>query len=193
MNKICFATNNKGKIAEVKSLLQNKFEIVSLQDIGCVDELPETGSTIEENSLQKAKYVFDNYKVACFADDSGLEIDALLGLPGVDSAHYAGSRDNDKNIALVLENLKPFSNKSANFKTVITYYSSNCVCAFEGLVYGKIIDKPIGNQGFGYDPIFVPNGYNVTFGEMMQTEKNIISHRAIATKKLIAFLEKNNF
>lgn len=189
MIKICFATNNKNKIAEVKSILAGRYHIVCLDEIGCTEELPETGTTIAENSLQKAKFVFDNYKIACFADDSGLEIDCLQGQPGVDSAHYSGSRDNEKNIDLVLKNITNFENRNANFKTVISYVSETTAQSFEGIIFGKINSQKAGSQGFGYDPIFVPNGYKTTFAEMAQAEKNTISHRAIAVQKLISFLE----
>ena len=187
--KICFATNNQHKIEEISRLLAHSTQILSLKDIGCIEELPETGDTIQANSLQKAHYVFEKYNVSCFADDSGLEIDALDGKPGVDSAHYGGTRDAKANIDLVIRQLSNKTNRSANFKTVITLAHEGKFTQFEGIIKGAITLEMKGNSGFGYDPIFIPEGYNQTFAEMPLELKNSISHRALATKKLINFLE----
>lgn len=197
--KICFATNNAKKIEEVKAALPSTVELVSLKEIGCTEELPETTPTIEGNSEQKAMYVYQNYATNCFADDTGLEIEALNGEPGVYSAMYAdevvGSyRDAKENMNLVLKNLKEKekegnTNRNAQFKTVFTLVLEGKKYAFEGIIKGKIIEEAQGKDGFGYDPIFVPNGYQKTFAQMSLTEKNTISHRAIATRKLVEFLK----
>ncbi len=185
---LCFATNNQHKIEEVSRLLGNNLKIKSLQAIGCYEELLENQSTIEGNSLQKAKYVFEKYGMPCFADDSGLEIDALNGEPGVHSAYYSGSRDFDSNIALVLKKLNGISQRKAQFKTVITLISANIQQQFEGVLRGTIIFEKKGTNGFGYDPIFMPDGYNATLAEFTIDEKNKISHRSVAWKALINFL-----
>lgn len=185
---LCFATNNQHKIEEVSRLLGNNLKIKSLQAIGCYEELLENQSTIEGNSLQKAKYVFEKYGMPCFADDSGLEIDALNGEPGVHSAYYSGSRDFDSNIALVLKKLNGISQRKAQFKTVITLISANIQQQFEGVLRGTIIFEKKGTNGFGYDPIFMPDGYNKTLAEFTIDEKNKISHRSVAWKALINFL-----
>lgn len=200
--KICFATNNSKKIEEVKAALPSTIQLVSLKEIGCTEEIPETTPTIEGNSEQKAMYVYQNYNTNCFADDTGLEIEALNGEPGVFSAMYAdkivGSyRDSIANMSLVLQNLnkqaqKGNTNRNAQFKTVFTLVLDGQKHQFEGIIKGKIIDVPLGKDGFGYDPIFVPNGYDKTFAQMPLSEKNKISHRAIATRKLTEFLNKLN-
>jgi len=200
--KICFATNNSKKIEEVTAALPPTIQLVSLKEINCTEEIPETTPTIEGNSEQKAMYVYQNYNTNCFADDTGIEIEALNGEPGVSSAMYAdemmGSyRDSTANMSLVLQNLnkqtkKGNSNRNAQFKTVFTLVLDGQKHQFEGIIKGKIIDVPLGKDGFGYDPIFVPNGYDKTFAQMSLSEKNKISHRAIATKKLIDFLNKLN-
>lgn len=188
--KICLATNNKGKIAELKSLLPSKFELVSLQDINCLGDLPETGFTFAANAAEKANYVFKNYHINAIADDSGLEVEALGGEPGVFSARYAGEHGNDKmNITLLLQNLSKENNRKAFFKTVISLIINNSHVQFEGKVEGNIINEIRGENGFGYDPVFIPKGFDKTFAEMTIEEKNLISHRAVATKKLIAYLE----
>ncbi len=187
--KICFATNNANKLREIREILPSQFEIVGLKDIGCLEDIPETSTTIEGNSILKANYVFENYGIACFADDSGLEIDALNGAPGVLSARYAGpQRSNKDNIDLVLSNLSSSNNRDARFKTVITYKSSDSEIQFEGIIDGEITDDIFGEGGFGYDPIFRPKGYNKTFAEMGAAQKNKISHRGIAVRKLHRFL-----
>ncbi len=189
---ICFATNNANKLKEARELL-SQYEVVGLKDIGCHEDIPETADTIEGNSLLKAKYVFENYHIACFADDTGLEVDALGGEPGVYSARYAGKHhDSEANMKKLLENLQPESNRSAQFKTVITYHSGTDIVQFEGIVRGRITLEPSGNKGFGYDPVFTPEGYQQTFAEMSSSEKNAISHRGIALNQLISHLNNIN-
>lgn len=190
--KICFATNNHHKIAEVQAIVGEKFELVSLAEIGCLEELPETGNTLEENSAQKAEYVWQKYQIPCFADDSGLEVESLANAPGVYSARYAGLPKNDeKNIALLLQNLQNKPNRKAQFRTCITLITAKGKWQFEGIVKGEILEEKRGSQGFGYDPVFLPEGYEQTFAEMNMQDKNAISHRAIAVKKLADFLEAN--
>ncbi|MFN3316338.1 MAG: non-canonical purine NTP diphosphatase [Raineya sp.] len=189
--KICFATNNINKIKEVQGILGEAFELVSLEEIGCAEELPETKNTIPENSAQKAEYVWEKFGVACFADDSGLEVESLDNAPGVFSARYAGLPKNDeKNIELLLKNLEGKTNRKAQFRTCITLITQAGQWQFEGIVKGQIIQEKRGNQGFGYDPIFVPEGYEQTFAEMSSEQKNRISHRAIAVNKLADFLKE---
>lgn len=187
----CFATNNQHKIQEVKELVGSSISILSLQDIGCHEELKEEQPTIEGNSLQKARYVFSQYHIPCFADDSGLEVVALNGEPSVHSAYYSGSRDFNSNIALVLKKLQGRSNRTAHFKTVITLVAPAIQKQFEGILKGQILVEKRGEQGFGYDPIFLPDGYQKTLAEISLTEKNKISHRAQAVDKLIMFLKGN--
>lgn len=189
--KICFATNNKHKIKEIAKLLEGKIELLSLEDIGCEEELPENQKTLEGNSLQKAEYVCKKYNINCFADDTGLEVIALDGEPGVYSARYAGKeRDSMKNMQLLLEKLQDKENRKAQFRTVISLCLDGKMKQFEGIVKGSIIREFKGNEGFGYDPIFVPEGYEQTFAEMSLEEKNKISHRGIAVKKLAEFLNE---
>lgn len=190
MLKLVFATNNKNKIKEIKHLIGNSIELLNLEDIGCFEEIPETADTIEDNAIQKAQYVYEKYGHNCFADDTGLEIEALNGEPGVYSARYAGDQKNpEDNMNKVLEKLKEKSNRKAQFKTVIALIIDGKLTCFEGIVMGEITREKSGSEGFGYDPIFKPNDYDKTFSEMDLDEKNIISHRAIATKKLIQFLK----
>lgn len=187
--KICFATNNPKKIEEVKAALGDSFEIVSLKDIGCLDELPETGDTLEHNAFQKAKYVKEHFGVDCFADDTGLEVDALEGEPGVYSGRYAGEpRSDERNIDLLIKNLDKTSMRTARFKTVIALLLGNEEYKFEGVAEGEILKERRGNGGFGYDPIFLPKGYSKSFAELSLTEKNKISHRGKAVSELISFL-----
>jgi len=189
IKKICFATNNGHKLEEIQAILGNNFELLSLKDINCQEELPETGNTLEANSLQKAKYLYDNYQIDCFADDTGLEVHALGGEPGVYSARYAGlQRSSVDNVNLLLKNLINKSDRSARFRTVITLIQNGTITQFEGIVNGKIIDDLRGTEGFGYDPIFIPDGYDKTFAEMSLSQKGEISHRGIAFQKLIKFL-----
>lgn len=187
--KICFATNNPKKIEEVKAALGDSFEIVSLKDIGCSDELPETGDTLEHNAFQKAKYVKEHFGVDCFADDTGLEVDALEGEPGVYSGRYAGEpRSDERNIDLLLKNLENSSIRTARFKTVVALLLGAEEYKFEGVAEGEIQKVRTGNGGFGYDPVFVPKGYTQSFAELTLSEKNAISHRGKAVSELIAFL-----
>ncbi len=190
--KICFATNNQHKIAEVQAILGKKFELVSLIEIGCLEELPETGNTLQENSAQKAEYIWRKYQIPCFADDSGLEVEILANAPGVYSARYAGlPRNDEKNIALLLQNLQNKTNRKAQFRTCITLITAKGKWQFEGIVKGEILEEKRGSQGFGYDPVFLPKGYKQTFAEMNIHDKNAISHRAIAVRKLADFLQAN--
>lgn len=188
-NKLCFATNNAHKLEEIQAILGDRFDLFSLKDINCTEELPETGHTLEANSLEKAQYLYDHYHIDCFADDSGLEVYALGGEPGVDSAHYAGpQRSHADNVNLLLKNLADKTDRSARFRTVITLIQNGEVSQFEGNIKGQIITELRGTEGFGYDPIFVPEGYETTFAEMSLAEKGKMSHRARAFEKLVAFL-----
>jgi len=176
-------------LIEIRKLLGDEFTILSLEDIGIFQEIPETQNTLEGNSLQKARYVFDTCNLNCIADDTGLEVDALNGAPGVFSARYAGlPADSDKNIQLLLENLKWEENRKARFRTVITFLSHKKEIQFEGIVEGKITLFSRGSEGFGYDPVFEPDGFDKTFAEMPMAAKNQLSHRARAIEKLISFL-----
>ena len=189
---LCFATNNLNKIAEISQILGNEFKIESLNDIGCFQELPENQDTLEGNSLEKARYVFDNYQTSCFADDTGLEVDVLNGDPGVMSARYAGiQKDSNDNIDLLLRNLRNVKNRDARFRTVITLITPNGVNQFEGKIEGEILSSRRGSQGFGYDPIFQPSGFSKSFAELSMMEKNEISHRALAFRKLVNYLVTN--
>jgi XTP/dITP diphosphohydrolase len=188
--KLCFATRNRHKIEEISAVLPKTWEVLSLDDIGCDEELPETHPTIEANSAQKAQYVWDNFGVSCFADDSGLEVFALGGEPGVHSAYYSGSRDFDANITHLLSKLEDKEDKTAQFKTIITLVLNGEYHQFEGIARGSIITEKRGNQGFGYDPIFIPEGNSLTFGQLPISEKNKISARGIAVQKLVDFLAK---
>lgn len=189
--QLVFATNNKHKIKEVKAILPPAISILGLKDIGCTEELPETHSTIEENSLEKAVYVYEKYGFECFAEDSGLEVEALDGEPGVDSAHYSGSRNADANINLLLLNLRGATSRRAKFKTVFTLVTADNKDQFHGIVTGEIISERRGEHGFGYDPVFVPDGHLLTFGEMDEWEKIKISHRTKAFEKLTAHILSN--
>lgn len=187
--KICFATNNAKKIEEVKAALGPEFEIVSLQEIGCMEELPETGDTLDHNAFQKARFVKEHFGVDCFADDTGLEVDSLHGAPGVYSGRFAGEpRSDERNIALLLEKMKGETNRTARFRTVIALILNGHEYSFEGIAEGEILDMKVGHGGFGYDPVFRPNGFDRTFAELTLTEKNEISHRGKAVKALISFL-----
>lgn len=192
--KICFATNNSKKIEEVKAALPDSIKIVSLKEIGCEEELPETGDTLDHNAFQKARYVKEKYGVDCFADDTGLEVAALQGEPGVYSGRYAGEpRSDERNVDLLLKNLSGISNREAQFRTVIALILGEDEYAFEGVAKGKIIEERRGGKGFGYDPIFVPEGMNRTFAELDMEEKNRISHRGKAVHTLVQFLTSKNF
>lgn len=189
MKKIVFVTNNTYKICEVAAITKGKIDVIGLKDIGFEGEIPETADTIEGNALLKANHIFDRYQIDCFADDTGLEVEALNGAPGVYSARYAGENAtyNDNTLKL-LSALKNLNNRNARFKTVIALRLNEKTYLFEGTVKGKIIEHPRGLAGFGYDPVFVPDGYEQSFAEMSSALKNNISHRGIATQKLIAFL-----
>jgi XTP/dITP diphosphohydrolase len=185
---LVFASNNQHKVEEVQAIIGTKINLKSLNDIGCHDEIPETGYTFIENAGQKRRFIYEKYELDCFADDSGLEIDALNGEPGVHSAHYSGSRDFQENINLVMERLNGKTNRKARFKTVISLILTGKEYLFEGIIEGNISLKQSGKKGFGYDPIFIPKGYEMSFAEMSAEEKNKISHRARAMVKLIEFL-----
>jgi len=189
---ICFATNNKHKLEEINTLLRNEIKVFGLEEIGCTEELAEEQETLEGNSLQKAQYVFRNYGVSCFADDTGLEVEALNGEPGVYSARYAGSqRSAEDNMNLLLTNLQSKVNRKAQFRTVITLITPEGKNQFEGVLKGTIIKDKRGGGGFGYDPIFLPEGNSKTLAEMTMEEKNMMSHRARAVEKLILFIDRN--
>ena len=189
-HELIFATNNLHKLTEIQSLIGDKFAIKSLQQIGCTEDIPETALTLEGNALLKAQYVFNRYGNDCFADDTGLEIEALDGRPGVFSARYAtDGHDFEANIDKVLEELTGIKNRKARFRTVMVLILEGSVHYFEGIVNGKIIHERKGIKGFGYDPVFLPEGYEQTFAEMPLAEKNLISHRANAVNKLVDFLK----
>ncbi len=189
MKKLVFATGNPHKIAEVNRLLNGRYQILGLKDIGCTEELPETQPTIQGNALQKARFVYNKYGVDCFAEDTGLEIDALGGQPGVHTARFAGdAKDPDANMNKVLRLLEGRSDRSARFRTVIALILDGEEHLFEGIAEGTILSEKTGEQGFGYDPIFQPLGYDRSFAQMTPEEKNAISHRGKAVRKLIEFL-----
>lgn len=196
--KIVFATNNQHKLQEIREILGDQFEILSLADIGCHEDIPETGNTLEANAHQKAEYVFDHYHIDCFADDTGLEVDALGGAPGVHSARYAEGTDHNSeaNMAKLLRELGDNDNRKARFRTVISLIQmegGNPVCSreyqFEGVVEGRIDREKHGSEGFGYDPVFIPEGYDKSFAELGEEIKNQISHRTRAVKKLAEWLK----
>jgi len=189
MSELIFATNNLHKLTEIKSIIGDKFSIKSLQQIGCNEDIPETAPTLEGNALLKAEFVFNRYGKNCFADDTGLEIEALNGRPGVFSARYAtNGHDFEANIDKVLSELSGIENRKARFRTVIALILDGSVHYFEGIVNGEIIAERKGGKGFGYDPVFLPDGYQLTFAEMSLSEKNTISHRAKAVNRLVEFL-----
>jgi XTP/dITP diphosphohydrolase len=187
--QLVFATNTRHKLEEVSAKIKGEIELLTLEDIGCTEDIEETGLTFRDNASIKSRYVFDKYHLNCFGDDSGLEIDALNGEPGVYSARYAGKHgDHDANIDKVLEKLEATENRKARFVTVVSLIWNGEEHFFEGAVEGTIRHERSGANGFGYDPIFQPDGYNITFAEMSLDEKSKISHRAKAMEKLIAFL-----
>ncbi|SDP85365.1 XTP/dITP diphosphohydrolase [Mucilaginibacter sp. OK268] len=189
MQQLVFATNNQHKLEEVSAKIKGRFKLLSLDDIGCTDDIEETGTTFRENASIKSHYIYQQYKLNCFGDDSGLEIDALKGEPGVYSARYAGEHGNHAaNISKVLQNLHDEKNRKARFCTVISLIWNGEEHFFDGTVEGNIRTELSGTEGFGYDPIFEPEGYNITFAEMSMDQKNSISHRARAVDKLIDFL-----
>lgn len=189
MKKLVFATNNKHKLEEVRAVLSGHFEILSLNDINCFDEIPETAVTLEGNALIKSSHIYQKYGYECFADDTGLEVDALNGRPGVYSARYAGE-ENDavKNMQKLLKELDGIENRKAQFRTVIALIKDNKTMYFEGVIKGHIGLSPAGTTGFGYDPLFIPDGFSQTFAELGADQKNKISHRALAVNGLINYL-----
>lgn len=189
--QLVFATNNLNKIIEVQTLIPSNIKLLSLKDIGCFEDIPETQNTIAGNAKQKAEYIKNNYNYNCFADDTGLEVDALNGEPGVFSARYAGQQRNaDDNMNKLLLKLKNKENRKAHFKTVVALYINKNLYTFTGICEGEITKSRQGEKGFGYDPIFKPNNQNKTFAEMDLSLKNQIGHRGKAISKLVAFLNK---
>ena len=190
MKKLVFATNNKNKLREVQQMLEGLYTLVTPAELGITEEIPENQTTIEGNSSQKSRYIHDKLGTDCFADDTGLEVDALNGAPGVHSARYAGeAKKSEDNIALLLKNLEGISNRRARFRTVISLILNNEEHRFEGTAEGRITTSCNGTAGFGYDPVFVPDGYDITFAEMDAAEKNRISHRGKAIAKLVEYLK----
>ena len=189
--KIVFATNNSNKLSEIQDILGPEFQIVSLKDIGCHEDIPETGKTLEENALQKARYVYDHYHIDCFADDTGLEVEALQGAPGVHSARYAEGTDHNSeaNMEKLLRELGENNNRKAQFRTVIALILHGEVHEFEGKIEGSIAKEKKGTEGFGYDPLFVPDGYEESFAQLGMDIKNTISHRARAVEQLARYLK----
>jgi XTP/dITP diphosphohydrolase len=188
--KLVFASNNLNKIKEIQLLLPNYIQILNLEDIGCFEEIPETADTIEGNAILKANYVKEKFGYNCFADDTGLEVEALNGEPGVYSARYAGEeKDANDNMDKLLLNLQDKSNRSAQFKTVIALNLNGNQTLFTGIIKGKIIKEKMGTNGFGYDPIFIADGYSKTFAELTIEEKSGISHRGLAVRQLVDFLK----
>lgn len=193
-NKLVFATNNKHKLEEVSHILKDKIELLSLKDINCDVDIPETATTLEGNAFLKAQYIHENYGLNCFADDTGLEIESLNNEPGVFSARYAGSdKSSEANMLKVLKNLEGIENRKAQFRTAVSLIIDNKQYLFEGTIKGNIIKEKRGNSGFGYDPIFVPEGYDKTFAELGNEIKNKISHRALAINKLCNFLKEFDY
>ncbi len=189
--KLVFATNNRHKLEEITRMLKDKYEIISLEEIGCREEIPEDYETLQENALEKARYVKEHYGYDCFADDTGLEIEALGNRPGVYSARYAGpAKNSEDNMHKVLGEMKSEENRKARFRTVIALLLGGEEHFFEGIVEGKILEQQQGEIGFGYDPIFCPEGYRQSFAEMPMEQKNQISHRGQAVRKLAEFLSR---
>ena len=190
MRKLVFATNNDHKLKELRQILSSEFELLSLDDIGCTDDIPETGNTLEVNASQKSFYIWNKYGINCFADDTGLEIEALGNEPGVYSARYAGEgRSAQDNMRKVLEKMKNQTNRKARFRCVISLIIDGTESQFEGVVDGKILAEQQGVAGFGYDPIFMADGYDQSFAEMSAEDKNLVSHRGRAVKKLVEYLK----
>lgn len=189
--KFVFATNNAHKLEEVTAILGNKIELLSMKDINCHADIPETADTLEGNALLKARYIFENYQLDCFADDTGLEVEALNGAPGVYSARYAGDAHNSEaNMKKLLQDMEGIENRKTQFRTVFALIINGKEHLFEGIVKGEITKHRHGTSGFGYDPVFIPEGYTQTYAEMGNELKNKISHRALATNKLCNFLSK---
>lgn len=191
--KICFATRNPNKIKEVRMQLGDQFTLLSLEDIGCHEEIPEEGNSLEQNSMMKALYIKDHYDVDCFAEDSGLEVDALDGEPGVFSARYAGTpKDDQANLELLLRNMKSHTHRKARFRAVVTLVINGKISQFAGNVEGEIGYEPRGTGGFGYDPVFIPEGYTQTFAELPMSLKQKMGHRGKAMRQLIAYLSEKD-
>lgn len=191
--KLVFVTNNRHKLQEVKAIVGDRVEILSLSDIGCCDDIPETADTLQGNALIKARYISEKYGVNCFADDTGLEVDALDGAPGVYSARYAGEECNSEaNMQKLLQNLTGKSERSAQFRTVIALIINGDEKLFNGVVKGRISTEKLGDSGFGYDPIFIPEGFSESFAQMSAEQKNSISHRFRATEKLSNYLKERD-
>ena len=191
--KLVFATNNRHKLQEVKAIVGDRVEILSLSDIGCNDDIPETADTLQGNALIKARYISEKYGVNCFADDTGLEVEALDGAPGVYSARYAGEECNSEaNMQKLLQNLTGKSERSAQFRTVIALIINGDEKLFNGVVKGRISTEKLGDSGFGYDPIFIPEGFSESFAQMSAEQKNSISHRFRATEKLSNYLKERD-
>ena len=189
--KLCFASNNHHKLEEISLLVGDLFEIISPKMLGCTEEIPEDFATLEENSLQKATFINQKYHIDCFADDSGLEVEALNGAPGAFSAMYAGTHgDHEANNALLLRNLEGKTNRNARFRTCITLIKNGQTHQFQGVIEGEITTEKIGEEGFGYNPLFVPKGHQLTFAQMNINERNTLSHRAKALLQLVEFLKK---
>jgi XTP/dITP diphosphohydrolase len=189
--KLVFATGNRHKVTEVQEIIGDRYEILSLKDIGCAEDIPETAPDLTGNALLKARFVKDHFGFDCFAEDTGLEVDALAGAPGVYSARYAGpGKAAEDNLALLLKNLEGIQQRGAQFRTVIALLLNGETHTFEGMVRGSIARSPSGNGGFGYDPVFLPIGNSLTFAEMTATEKHAISHRGKAVAKLLDFLDR---
>lgn len=195
MKKLVFATNNAHKLEEIRAILGDKVEILSLNDINCHADIPETADTLEGNAELKAAYIYTNYGLDCFADDTGLEVEALNGAPGIYSARYAGGEghDSEANMKKLLTEMAGKTNRNAQFRTAICLIEKGNKHLFEGIVKGRIIEAKRGNSGFGYDPVFIPEGYNETFAEMGNAEKNKISHRARAVAALCEYLGSPDF
>ena len=188
---LVFATNNAHKLEEVRQILGDRFTVRSLKEIGCNEDIPETGDTFQANALQKARYVKEHYGYDCFADDTGLEVKALNGAPGVHSARYAGNHDSEANMTKLLGELEKKSDRSAQFRTVVALLLNGQEVLFEGIVTGRIAtERHYGDGGFGYDPIFIPDGYTETFSQMTPESKNLISHRGRAVRKLADYLKQ---
>jgi XTP/dITP diphosphohydrolase len=193
--EIVFATNNAHKLIEIKDAIGSLYKIISISELGISEDIPETQTTLEGNAVQKAKYIFDKYNLVCFSDDTGLEVEALNGRPGVFSARYAGTGCTfDDNIDKLLKEMQGITNRKARFRAVIALVESVCkITIFEGIINGIISENRQGSEGFGYDPVFIPEGYDKSFAEMSLFEKNKISHRGRALEKLKNYLHMNNF
>jgi XTP/dITP diphosphohydrolase len=193
MKTLVFATNNEHKLRELRQILTGEFELLSLHDIGCNEEIPETGITLESNASQKSNYIWNKYRIDCFADDTGLEIQALGNEPGVYSARYAGEEKSpEENMKKVLDKLEHVNDRRARFRCVFSLIMDGKELQFEGIVEGVILREKVGHGGFGYDPIFRPDGYKQSFASLSPEEKNLISHRGRAVRKLVEYLKNSH-